>query len=154
MNTYYQEQWAISEKTRVKQVTGVGPWISRGYWRRWNFQGSIILKKRWDFHRSVHAWQTDDVEWLSGNQKIFWLFGLVCIIHLPASKIFFKFYKIFRAEERTYLNSSHKFIQYDSFLKMRLWHYGRYVFGEYNISLGMVNKMRNLWCFISIAIVA
>ena len=62
------------------------------------------------------SWKTH-VEWLGGNQKNIWLFGLVSIIHLPAPKIFFKFPKICEAEERTYLNSIHKSIQCNSLLK-------------------------------------
>ena len=46
-----------------------------------------------------------------------WLFGLIYIRHLPIPKMFFKFSKICGAEKWTYLNSSHKFVQCNSFLK-------------------------------------
>ena len=110
----YQEQWAIPEKIQAKQVTGVGEtWNFQGYWRTWKFQGSI--KKEVEFPQECS--RKTHVEWLGGNQKNVWLFGLIYIIHLPIPKTFFKFPKICGAEEWTYLNSSHKFIQCNSFLK-------------------------------------
>ena len=49
----YQELWAIPEKIQSKQVAGVGEiWNFQGYCRMRKFQGSI--KKKWNFHRSVH----------------------------------------------------------------------------------------------------
>ena len=98
--------------------------ISKGTEERGNSRGQ--LKKKWNFHRSVH--KKAHAELLGGNQKNVWLFGLIYIIHLPIPKTFFNFLKICPqkffnfpkicgAEEWTYLNSSHKFIQCNSFLK-------------------------------------
>ena len=113
INTY-QEQWAIPEKIQAKQVTGVGEtWNFQGYWRTWKFQGSI--KKEVEFPQEC-SWKTH-VEWLAGNKKNVWLFDLVYMIHLPAPKIVLKFPQVCGAEELTYLNSSHKFIQCNSLLK-------------------------------------
>ena len=110
----YQEQWAIPEKIQAKQMTGVWEtWNFQGYWRTWKFQGSI--KKEVEFPQECS--RKSHVEWLSSNQKNVRLFGLIYIIHFPIRKIFFKFPKICGAEEGTYLNSSHKFIQCNSFLK-------------------------------------
>ena len=75
----------------------------------------MSIKKEVEFPQECS--QKTHVEWLGGNQKNVWLFGLIYIIHLPIPKIFFKFPKIFAAEEQTYLNSSYKFIQGNSFLK-------------------------------------
>ena len=113
MNTY-QEQWAIPEKIQAKQMAVVGEtWNSQGYWRKWKFQGSVEKEVEFppEFLQKTH------VEWLGGNQKNVWMFGLIYIIHLLTLKIFFKFPKICGAEQQTYLNSSQKFIQYNSFLK-------------------------------------
>ena len=118
VNTY-QEHWAIPEKIQAKQVTGVEEtWNFQGYWRTWKFQGSI--KKEVEFPQECS--RKTHVEWLGGNQKNVWLFGLIYIIHLPIPKTFFKFPKICWEEEWTYLNSSHKFVQCNSFLKKYLWH--------------------------------
>ena len=113
VNTY-QKHWAIPEKIQAKQVTGLEEtWNFQGFWRAWKFQGSI--KKEVEFPQKCS--QKTHVEWLGGNQKNVWLFGLIYIIHLPIPKTFFKFPKICGAEEWTYLNSSHKFIQRNNFLK-------------------------------------
>ena len=88
-------------------------WKFQGYWRTWKFQGSI--KKEVEFPQEC-SWKTH-VEWLAGNKKNVWLFDLVYMIHLPAPKIVFKFPQVCGAEELTYLNSSHKFIQCNSLLK-------------------------------------
>ena len=66
---------------------------------------------------STGVFTKTQVEWLGGNQKNVWMFGLIYIIHLPILKIFFKFPKICGVKQQTYLNSSHKFIQYNCFLK-------------------------------------
>ena len=98
--------------------------VSKGIEEHGNSRGQ--LKKKWNFHRSVH--KKAHAELLGGNQKNVWLFGLIYIIHLPIPKTFFNFLKICPqkffnfpkicgAEEWTYLNSSHKFIQCNSFLK-------------------------------------
>ena len=79
----------------------------------WKFQGSI--KKEVEF--SQECSRKTHVEWLGDNQKNVWLFGLTYIILLPIPKMFFKFPKIRGTEERTYLNSCHKCIQCNSFLK-------------------------------------
>ena len=80
-----------------------------------NFEGKVKIKFVFTFY-FMSFWPVQ-LEWLGGNQKNVWLFGLIYIIHLPIPKIFFKFPKICGAEEWTYLNSSHKFIQCNSFLK-------------------------------------
>ena len=113
VNTH-QQQWAIPENTQAKQVTGVRKtWNFQGYWGKWKFQGSIKKEVKFpqECSRKTH------VEWLGGNEKNVWLFGVIHIIHLPIPKIFFKFPKICGAEEWTYLNFTHKFIQWNSFLK-------------------------------------
>ena len=53
MNTY-QEQWAISEEIQAKQVTAVVEDMEfpGAIEERANSRGQ--LKKKWDFHRSVH----------------------------------------------------------------------------------------------------
>ena len=113
VNTY-KEHEAIPEKIQAKQVTGVEEiWNFQRYWRAWKFQGSI--KKEVEFPQECS--RKTHVEWLGGNRKYIWLFGLIYIIHLPIPKTFFKFPKICGAGEWTYLNSSHKFIQCNSFLK-------------------------------------
>ena len=102
----YQKHWPFPEKIQAKQVRGVEEtWNFQGHWRRWKFQGSIKkVEFRQECSRKTH------VEWLGGNQKNAGLFGFIYIIDLPILKIFFKFPKIFEAEEWTYLNSNHKFI--------------------------------------------
>ena len=111
MNTY-QEQWAIPEKIQAEPMAGVGKiWNFQGYWRTWKFWGSV--KKEVEFPQECS--QKSHVEWLGSNQKNVWLFGLIYIIHLPIPIIFFKFPKICGEEERTYLNSSRKFIQCNIF---------------------------------------
>ena len=104
----------FQKNIQAKQVTGVEQTYNfQGYWRTWKFQGSIKkeVEVPQECSRKTH------VEWLGGNQKNVWLFGLIYIIHLPIPKKFFKFPKICGAEEWIYLNSSHKFIQWNSFLK-------------------------------------
>ena len=109
-----RKQWAIPEKIQAKQVTAVEEtWNFQGYWRTWKFQGSI--KKEVEYTQECS--QKAHVEWLGGNQKSVWLFGLIYIIHFPIPKVFFKFPKICREEERNYLSYSHKCIQCNSFLK-------------------------------------
>ena len=49
MNTYYQEQWAISEKIRVKQVTGVGAMNFQGVLKKVEFPGVNYIKKEVGF---------------------------------------------------------------------------------------------------------
>ena len=118
MNTYW-EQWVIPEKLQVKPVTGVvevGHGISKG-WRTWKLEGSI--KKEMEF--SQECSRKTNVELLGGDQKNISLFGLVCIIHLRAPKIFFKFPKIFGTEEWTYLNSQSQLYSMCQFFKMHLW---------------------------------
>ena len=106
LNTY-QKHWAFRQKIQAKQVTGGGEtWSFQGYWRTWKFQGSI--KKEVGFPQECS--QKTHVEWLGGNQKNVWLFGLIYITRLPIPKTFFKFPKICGSEEWTHLNSSHKFI--------------------------------------------
>ena len=69
------------------------------------------LKQKWNFHRSVH----EKVMW-NDQAVIRKMFG--CLVLFASFKFpNFKFPKICGAEERTYLNSSHKFIQCNSFLK-------------------------------------
>ena len=109
-----QELWAIPEKIQSKQVAGVGEiWNFQGYCRMRKFQGSI--KKEVEFPQECS--RKTHVEWLGDNQKNVWLFGLTYIILLPIPKMFFKFPKICGTEEQTYLNSCHKCIQCNSFLK-------------------------------------
>ena len=105
---------AIPEKIPAKQVIGVEEtWDFQRHWKTWKFQGSI--KKEVEF--SHECSRKTHVEWLGGNQKNVWLFGLIYIIHLPIPKTFFKFSKICGTEEWTYLNFSHKFIQCNNFSK-------------------------------------
>ena len=75
----------------------------------------MSIKKEVEFPQECS--QKTHVEWPGGNQKNVWLFGFNYVIHLPIPQRFFKYPKICGAEERTYLNSSHKFIQCNSFLK-------------------------------------
>ena len=91
----YQEQWAIPEEIQAKQVTVVAGDMefAGAIEERANSRGQ--LKKKWNFHRSVHK---KHCGWLGGNQNFFWLFGLVCMIHVPAPKIFSKFPEIFGAD--------------------------------------------------------
>ena len=143
--------WAIPEIIQVKQVILVAwTWNFQGYWRTWKFQGSI--KKEVEFLQQQECSQKLHVKWLGGNQKNVWLFGLVCIIHLPAPKIFFKFPEIFGAEERTYLSYQSQICTMWQFFKMHLWHrVNMFLESIYNVSLGIMNKIKNLYCFISIS---
>ena len=75
------------------------------------------------------------------------MFGLPHSPDLPVSKIFFKFSVVFGVEERTLLNFSDKFIQWE-LLKMHLRHT---FLEEYNVSLGMMNKVK---FYINLAIFA
>ena len=86
--------WIHTKSTgniQAKQLARVEEtWNFQGYWRTWKFQGSI--KKEVEFPQECS--RKTHVEWLGGNQKNVWLFGLIYIIHLPISKMFFKFPKI------------------------------------------------------------